>query len=295
MISNIELAKTGFDFNLAVSRNLGWVTVEEQKKLAGIHIGLIGLGGVGGQYAEILARLGVGKFTLYDPDSFSIENTNRQNECKVSNYNKNKAQVIAGLILDINPTAEVEFHAKAFSKDDLDSFCSKVDIYIDTLDFFEIDLRILIFEKMRQLGKTCLTAAPLGSGSSCLVFSPDSMSFAKYFGLERTQDPILRSHMFLLGLAPSLQQVKYLQDRGYVDFKKRKAPSMPMGVYACASIVATTVMKIVLQRGRVLSTPWSVHYDPYLNRVKKKYLWWGYRNPIQRIKFFILKNILKTT
>lgn len=294
MTSNIENLKSSFDYYTAVSRNLGWLTADEQQKLSEVHIGLIGVGGVGGQYAEILTRLGIRKFTVYDPDTFSIENSNRQNECKVSNYQKNKAQVIAKLIQDINPTADVEVIPKAFSKADVDSFCQKVDIYLDTLDFFEIDLRLLIFEKMRQLGKTSMTAAPLGTGSSCLVFSPASMSFADYFGLHRTEDPILRSHMFLLGLAPSLQQVKYLQDRGYVDFKKRKAPSMPMGVYACASVIATTVLKVVLKRGDVLCTPWSVHYDPYLNRIKKKYLWWGYKNPIQRIKFFILKNILKS-
>ena len=294
MTSNIENLKTSFEYHTAVSRNLGWLTPAEQQKISEVHIGLIGVGGVGGQYAEILTRLGIRKFTVYDPDTFSIENTNRQNECKVSNYYKNKAQVIAQLIQDINPTAEVEVVARAFSKTDVDQFCNKVDIYLDTLDFFEIDLRMLIFEKMRLLGKTAMTAAPLGTGSSCLVFSPTSMSFADYFGLHRSEDVILRSHMFLLGLAPSLQQVKYLQDRGYVDFKNRKAPSMPMGVYACASVIATTVLKVVLKRGDVLTTPWSVHYDPYLNQMKKKYLWWGYRNPIQQIKLFILKNILKS-
>ncbi|MGZ5279616.1 MAG: ThiF family adenylyltransferase [Pseudobdellovibrionaceae bacterium] len=282
-----------FDYQTAFSRNLGWLTPADQLKLSEIHVGLIGVGGVGGQYAEILSRLGIRKFTVYDPDTFSIENTNRQNECKVSNYSKNKAQVIARLIQDINPTAEVEVVARAFSKNDVDDFCSQVDLYLDTLDFFEIDLRLLIFEKMRQLGKTCITAAPLGTGSSCLVFTPTSMSFADYFGLHRTQDAILRSQMFLLGLSPSLQQSCYIQDRGFVDFKKRKAPSMPMGVYACASVVGTTVLKLVLNRGEVLCAPWSVHYDPYLNKIEKRYLWWGYKNPIQRIKLFILKNILK--
>jgi tRNA threonylcarbamoyladenosine dehydratase len=294
MTSNIETLETGFDYATAVSRNLGWLTVEEQNKLSKLHVGLIGVGGVGGQYAEVLTRLGVRSFTIFDPDTFSIENTNRQNECRVSNYRRNKAQVISQLIKDINPTAEVKVYERAFQKSDVETFCKSVDIYLDTLDFFEIDLRILIFEKMQQLGKIAMTAAPLGTGSSCIVFSPKSMSFSDYFGFHRTSDPILRSHMFLLGLAPSLQQVQYIQDRGYVDFKNRKAPSMPMGVYSCASVIATTLLKITLKRGVVKYAPWSVHYDPYLNQIKKKYLWLGYRNPLQQIKLFILKNILKS-
>jgi hypothetical protein len=291
---NVQSQIPPFDYFSAFSRNLGWLTIDEQKKLSEVRVGLIGLGGVGGQYAEILSRLGIRNFVLYDHDKFSMENTNRQNECRVSNYQKNKATVIANLIRDINPTAEVEVMDRAFTKDDVDSFCEKVDYYLDTLDFFEIDLRILIFAKMRQKGKTAITAAPLGTGSSCLVFSPNSMSFADYFGLERAQDIVLRSYIFLLGLSPSLQQASYVQIRDAVNFKERKVPSMPMGVYACASVLSTTLLKIILQRGKVLYSPWSVHYDPYLNQVKKKYLWWGYRNPRQRINLFILKRILSS-
>ena len=293
MLSSIKNSNIVFDSALAFSRSLGWITRDEQDRLKNVCVGLIGLGGVGGQYAEILTRLGIEKFIIYDPDTFSQENSNRQNECRVSNYDKNKAQVLASLIRDINPNASVEFHARAFSESDVDEFCRKVDIYLDTLDFFEIDLRMSVFEKMRKLNKVSITAAPLGTGSSCIIFTQNSMSFQDYFGFERSKDPVLRSHMFILGLAPSLQQVRYLQDRSYVDLKNRKVPSMPMGVYSCASVVATNVLKIVLNRGKVLTAPWSVHYDPYLIRIKKSYLWMGFRNPIQRIKFFILKKMLK--
>ena len=62
-----------FDPHLAFSRNLGWLTPNEQFVLSRLKVGIIGLGGVGGQYSEILARLGVMDFTLYDADTFAIE------------------------------------------------------------------------------------------------------------------------------------------------------------------------------------------------------------------------------
>src|SRR5688572_22217908 len=80
-----------FDPSIAFSRNLGWVTESEQTQISRLHVGIIGMGGVGGQYAEVLARLGVGTFTICDPDTFSMENTNRQNQCQITNYGRNKA------------------------------------------------------------------------------------------------------------------------------------------------------------------------------------------------------------
>ena len=282
-----------FDPKLAFSRNLGWVTEAEQEKLSKIHVGIIGMGGVGGQYAEILARLGVSHYTICDFDEFSIENTNRQNECKVSNYGRNKAEVITELIKDINPTATVKTMKKPLKLEEVDSFCDSIDIYLDALDFFVVDLRVAIFRKMRALGKPAVTAAPVGTGAACLIFTRDSMSFDDYFGFHRSQDVVEQSNIFLVGVAPTLQHGRYIQDRSRADFANRKVPSLPIGVYACAAVMATCVLKITLGRGKILKAPWSVHYDSYLMQVKKKYVWWGYRNPFQLLKLWILNRIVK--
>ncbi len=281
-----------FSYAAAFSRSLGWLTEPELKKLSETHVGIIGMGGVGGQYAEILARLGVGKFTLCDPDLFSIENTNRQNECKVSNYGRNKAEVIAAVVRDINPLAVVTIIPGAMHASDVPKFCASVDVYLDALDFFEIDLRMSIFRKMRELGKPAVTVAPIGMGAACLVFDKNSMSFDNYFGLHETNDPVERSLRFLTGLAPSLQHRHYIQERDRVDFAQRKTPSLPIGVYACAAVTATMVVKLILGRGKILTAPWSVHYDAYRMKVVKKYTFFGYRNPIQRLKLSIARRML---
>ena len=46
-----------------------------QQRLVGCHVGIVGLGGIGSIVAELLSRLGVGRFTLIDPDV--IEESNR--------------------------------------------------------------------------------------------------------------------------------------------------------------------------------------------------------------------------
>ena len=282
---------TKYDPTIAFSRSLGWLTEAEQKKLAHAHIGIIGMGGVGGQYAEILTRLGVGKFTICDPDQFSVENTNRQNECKVSNYGRSKVEVIAELIRDINPGAQVTVIPGAMHATDVPGFCRDIDIYLDALDFFEIDLRLEIFREMRRVGKPAVTIAPIGMGAACLTFTKTSMSFDDYFGLHKTSDPVERSFLFLTGLAPSLKQRHYVQDDTRVDFANHKTPSLPTGVYACAAVAATMVTKLILGRGKFRVAPWSVHYDAYLMQIITKYVAFGYRNPLQRLKVFIARKM----
>ncbi len=287
------MAASDFDYQKAFSRNLGWVTPDEQTKIAGTRVGIIGMGGVGGQYAEVLARLGVTKFSICDQDEFSMENTNRQNACQVENYGRPKVDVIRERILSINPQAEVKVRNRFLQRVDIPAFCDEIDFYFDSLDFFVLDIREELFAQLRTKGKTAISAAPIGTGSSAIVFDSNSMSFKDYFGLHSTAVETHRNLLFLVGIAPSLQHTRYLVDPSYSNFQARKAPSLPLGVYSCAATGGTIFLKTVLGRGQVLKTPWTVHYDPYLISLKKSYTWLGYRNPIQKLKFFIVKKFLR--
>ena len=51
---------------------------EAMEKLAGSHVAVFGLGGVGSWCAEALARAGVGRLTLIDQDTVGESNINRQ-------------------------------------------------------------------------------------------------------------------------------------------------------------------------------------------------------------------------
>lgn len=283
------LLTNDFDYQKAFSRNLGWLRSEEQGILGSVSVGIVGMGGVGGQYAEILSRLGVQNFCIADFDRFAVENTNRQNECRSSNYEKNKADVMARLIKDINPLAKVQVWNEGLREADIDSFCNSIDIYLDGLDFFEINLRIKVFRKMYELGKPALTAAPVGCGVSLLVFDKGSMSFDDYFGIKDGDVDVVKYAKFLVGLDTSIH-MSYLIDNTRFDLKKKKAPSLPMGVYSCASLMGATLLKIVLQRGPVLRAPYIFHYDPYLLRSKTRKIHFGYKNPLQKLKLKLVLN-----
>ena len=70
-------------------------------------VAVFGIGGVGSYCAEALARAGVGALHLYDDDTVSESNLNRQIEALHSTLGMSKAQVMAQRILDINPRCQV--------------------------------------------------------------------------------------------------------------------------------------------------------------------------------------------
>lgn len=284
-----------FNYADAFSRNLGWLTTEEQLQLKSKKVAIPGLGGVGGFYVEILARLGVGSFHIADFDSFEIQNFNRQNGATMSSLNLKKSKVMEKKLLDINPTAKCKVFEEGINEENIDEFLEGVDIYLDGLDFFVLEIRILLFKRLRELNIPAITVAPVGMGASMLVFQPGSMSFENYFGMKITNKFEINACHFLVGLTPSLIQQKYIVDLTRADFIQKKVPSTPMGCYLAAGVAATNALKILIKRGEVLSAPWSLHYDPYLNVYKKKYTWLGHRNPLQKIKLYIIKKLaLKT-
>jgi tRNA A37 threonylcarbamoyladenosine dehydratase len=68
---------------------------------------VVGLGGVGGICAEMIARAGVGKMTIADGDVVDLSNCNRQIAALHSTAAQSKAEVMASRIRDINPEIEL--------------------------------------------------------------------------------------------------------------------------------------------------------------------------------------------
>ncbi|MCB0413580.1 MAG: ThiF family adenylyltransferase [Bdellovibrionales bacterium] len=281
-----------FDYNLAFSRNLGWVTEEEQKRLKSARIAIAGMGGVGGVHLLTLARLGVENFRIADFDQFELANFNRQIGATVSSIGKPKTEILKNMALDINPNINIEVYDQGINEDNLESFLSGSDVYLDGLDFFCIPIRELLFPLARKMNIPVTTVGPVGMGAALMNFLPGKMTFDQYFGLSSTNDPEEKAIRFLAGLSLSGIHQKYLADYSKVDFKNKKAPSTMMGCQLSSGIAATEILKIILKRGPVLAAPYNIQFDAYLNRTVVKKLWFGYKNPLHQIKLYIIRKIL---
>src|SRR5665647_253306 len=80
---------------------------EKTRQLINKNVIVVGLGGVGGICAEMIARAGVGKMTIADGDVVDLSNCNRQIAALHSTEKQSKAAVMAARIRDINPQIEL--------------------------------------------------------------------------------------------------------------------------------------------------------------------------------------------
>ncbi|MCK4842099.1 MAG: ThiF family adenylyltransferase [Methylococcales bacterium] len=284
---------TPFDYQRAFSRNLGWVTENEQKLLQSKRIAIAGLGGVGGSHLITLTRLGIGKFNISDLDTFELVNFNRQAGATVSHLGYPKTEIMRDMALDINPDLQINCFSEGIKQSNVDEFLDGVDLYVDGLDFFATEARNIVFTACAENNIPAITAAPLGMGTSVLCFMPRKMTFEEYFCWEG-QSEIEQLLRFLVGLTPVGLQMSYLVDDTKLDLANHKGPSTPMGCDLCAGMVGSYTLKILLNRGKVSAVPKGMHFDAYKNKFITTWRPWGNKNPIQKLNLsFLRKKIQK--
>jgi len=127
---------------LRYRRNLKSLSTTDQLKLLHSHIALIGAGGLGGQIAEMLARIGIGALTLFDPDTFEEHNLNRQNFSTLETLGREKVTVIKEALQKIHPTITIESHIRRFDPLKDISMIADCDLVIDALDDPQTKLRL---------------------------------------------------------------------------------------------------------------------------------------------------------
>ena len=279
-LAELTASREAFDYDTAFSRNIGWVTPEEQSRLRRSRVAIAGLGGVGGAHALTLARLGIGSFHLADFDTFGVHNLNRQAGAFMSSMGSAKADVISRMVRDINPEAEIVRFDQGVTAANAGDFLRGVDVYVDGIDFFAIEARRMVFAECHARGVAALTAAPLGMGVSLLYFSPAGTSFEQYFRLEGQpqQEQFAR---FIAGLSPAMLQRTYLVAPQAVHFAERRVPSTGMACELCAGVTGVAVLKLLLQRGGVRAAPWAIQFDAYRQRLSHTWRPLGNAHPLQ--------------
>ena len=132
------------------------------EKLAKAAVAVFGIGGVGGSAAEALARAGVGKIMLCDDDTVCLTNINRQVIATHRTVGRDKIEVMAERIKDINPAAAVEMVNCFYGKDTVQSVdLSGYDYIIDAVD--TVTAKLLLIERARELNVPIISC--MGTGN----------------------------------------------------------------------------------------------------------------------------------
>jgi molybdopterin/thiamine biosynthesis adenylyltransferase len=280
-----------YDYFEAFNRNLGFLSHEEQARLRNARVAIAGLGGTGGAQVHALARMGIGRFHLADPDTFELVNFNRQSGATVPNIGRLKTEVARETILAINPEADIQTFDSGIGVENIDTFLEGVEVVVDSLDFYCFEERFLLYKKARARGLWVLTAPPLGFGFTLLVYDPNGMKFEDYFGFHSGMTERDRVIALIAGIAPKPFMLKYL-DRSRPDVEGRRLPSVGAAPFMIAGVIATEVTRILTGKGQSLAVPTIYQFDALLRQFRKRTYYWGMRGPLQRLKRTILNRML---
>jgi hypothetical protein len=151
-----------FSYETFTTRNIGFVSEEEQRRLHNATVFVCGTGGMGGAAIQALARAGIGRLVLADIDRFEMSNLNRQVFCFADTIGQSKAEATRDLCLKINPELAITVFGPDWT-DQVETLVANADVVINGTD--DLGASLLLYRTARRHGKTVIDAyaAPLPS------------------------------------------------------------------------------------------------------------------------------------
>lgn len=183
------------------SRTAALVGADAVDKLGKARVALFGIGGVGSYVLEALVRAGVGKFILFDADTVSESNINRQLIADYSTVGEKKTDVARRRIALINPEAEVECFDDFVTASYVESFdFSGVDFIVDAID--TTSAKIALAVKAEALGIPMIASMGTGNKLDPMAFEVTDIYKTSVCPLARVMRTELRkrgvSHLTVL-------------------------------------------------------------------------------------------------
>ena len=135
---------------------------EAVNKLSQTRVAVFGIGGVGGYICEPLCRAGIGRIDVFDRDTVSLSNINRQIIALHSTVGRPKVEVIKERMLDINPDCEINAYNVFYLPENADEFdLSGYDYIADAVD--TVAAKLEIAERAYKNGVPVISA--MGAGN----------------------------------------------------------------------------------------------------------------------------------
>jgi len=185
-------------------RNGEMITTDQQLRLF--------CGGLGGYVIDELARLGVGKLVVLDPDVFEEHNLNRQILCTFDTLGKHKAMVAAQRVAKINPVIDVTAVAELFGADNGHRYLYGAQVAVDCLD--SIPTRLELAGICSDSGVVLVHGAVAGWFGQVTVQFPGDQTLRAVYGAgaaERGVESTLGNLACTVGAVASLEAAEVIK------------------------------------------------------------------------------------
>lgn len=216
---------------------------KDLSKLANLKVIIFGVGGVGGQVVEMLARSGIENLTLVDFDRVNITNINRQIIALESTIDKLKVEVFKDRILDINPNAKVTIFPIVYDENHLINL-NDYDYIIDAID--QVSSKILLIKEAYKAKVKIISAMGAGNKLNPLAFKVTKINQTSVCPLAK----IIRNELKKYGISDL--KVVYSQENSiktnYVENSKKVIGSWASVTSTMGNIIANEVLKDLIEK-----------------------------------------------
>ena len=153
------------------------------KKLKSAKVLIVGLGGVGGNALEIIARSGISNIVIADFDVFEESNLNRQILCLKNSITKKKVEVAKERILAINPNCNLTIIDDKINEEVLNKYKINVNYIIDACDDVKAKVSLIKY----AINNNMKIISCCGTGNR---LNPESLKVSNIW--ETDHDPLAR-------------------------------------------------------------------------------------------------------
>lgn len=267
-----------FNYDEFTTRNIGFVTEDEQKTLKSAKVFIVGVGGMGGVALGCLARTGIENFIIADIDTFEVSNLNRQIFSNEDTLGQNKVDASVVALKKLNPGIKISTYGAEWIEK-LDEILSSVDVVINGCDDTLATLKLM--RKSVEYNKTVIDAfaSPLPSVYTVKPSDPRPEETFKYCSRGRNLDELTASEVDECG-AKEIEYVMInsssanhvvLEIAAEMISGKRKRISLAPMVWMTGCLMSYEAIKIILKyptsagyRG-VFINPWTFKIEKPLN------------------------------
>ncbi len=235
------------DYKNLVSRNIGLIPQDVQKKISSITVGIAGCG-MGSLVAEALCRLGVKKFIISDYDTVEVGNFNHQ----AFNYfylGQQKSLALSDVLRKINKKVKINAWQKFITAKNAYNFVLKSDIVIDNIDPTSLEASLCLARESRKQSKVFLYPMDVGWGAALLRFYPNKgkkFEEALKIPVDLTLDKFRKIPIWILlktlikNVNPPVYFFSIIK-----EVKNRKLKHYPQPISAALSASVLVVMAII--------------------------------------------------
>ncbi len=252
-----------FRYNELFQRNIGIISKNDREKLKKSKIALLGVGGVGGRFAESLTRLGCENLLIADNGYFDPPDLNRQFSSSVHNLGKSKVSCVKKDLLAINPNLNLIAIKSGITHKNYKEIIDASDLILDGIDINFGIIKQMVNMYAYNNNKVVITSLLVGHGAICLIFNKrKGISHDEYFGLSPNESQKIFLKKFINGIYPNPTSDEYYNDAGIKLMNGMgHIPSSTANTFIAGALVTMAVRSVLLGRPKIPIVPFYQQID----------------------------------